>query len=73
MIANMDNTESDIPLFNDAVKKFKSCDKATEFNGHKSCNIFHKKMDSNMDILNYCGSCLANNKNPSTIKIKTRA
>jgi len=72
MIIEMDNTTAEIPLFNEAVKKFKSCDKITEFMGQKSCSIFHKKIEGSTDILNYCGSCPFNTKKPTTFKIKTR-
>ena len=68
----MDNTETDIPLFDKAVKKFNSCKQMNEFMGQKTCTIFHKKIDSSIDILNYCGSCFFNTKEPSSVKVRSR-
>ncbi len=72
MIREMANIEANIPAFDNALKKLKSCKHYVEFMGQKSCNIFHHRFDGSMGILSICGSCKANTKKPTTSNIKVR-
>ncbi|MEK6917029.1 MAG: hypothetical protein AABW92_04760 [Nanoarchaeota archaeon] len=72
MIALMDNTEADIPIFNKSVIKFSKCKHGTHFNGQKSCSVFHYVFDNSMDILYHCASCKLDISEPTTKKLNVR-
>jgi hypothetical protein len=71
-INKMDNTELSISLFDKANQKHKGCAHSVQFNGQRSCKLFHHILDNSTDVAQYCGSCPAVTKSPTTQKLGTR-
>ncbi len=73
LINSMDNTEIPLPAFDKANKKYKGCKHCKEFMGQKTCILYNHKLETNMDVLAYCGNCPANTKEPTNKTIKVRS
>lgn len=71
IVNEMDNTEIPLPAFDKANKKYQGCGYIIQFLGQKSCTLYNHRIETNMDVLNYCYNCSANQKSP-TNKIKVR-
>ena len=65
IINSMDNTEIPLSSFDKANSKYQGCKHIVKFMGLKTCSLYNHRIDSNMDVLNYCYNCPANQKNPT--------
>lgn len=71
IVNEMDNTEIPLPAFNKANIKYQGCKHLVQVFGQKTCELYNQRIETNMDVLNYCGNCIANTKNPSTyVKVR---